>query len=248
MDKKLRVAQISDLHITGVDQEAMNVDVRENFIRVLSSIKQVGVDYLILTGDLCLWEGSTQVYQWIKEQLDETNLPYYIVPGNHDNTHQLASQFGYLDLLTDGELYYYMQLKDYHFIFMDSSKGYISETQLNWLDFQLKKLDDDRAIIFTHHPPMLAEVSYMDNNFPLKNYQELLKVLQDSKKKIDFFCGHYHVEKTIIEHNLHVFICPSTYFQMDHQSQEFQIDHQHIGWRKINILEGKTITNIQLVK
>ncbi|MDW7673816.1 MAG: metallophosphoesterase [Bacillota bacterium] len=246
MNKKITIAQISDIHIPRPDQQVIQGDTRKKFTSILESICQDKPDFLVLTGDLCLWEGSVKVYQWIKERLDQTGLKYYIIAGNHDDVSLLAQVFNYNDRIAEDELYYSAELGNLKVVFLDSSKGSISDKQLNWLQ-QQERIEKQQLVVFTHYPPVRAQVSFMDNNFPLVNQEEVLKALLKDQVTVNYFCGHYHVEKSIVQDSLKVHICPSTYFQMNQQANEFQVEHYYPGWRKIVFEDNKLITNVQYV-
>jgi predicted phosphodiesterase len=42
----------------------------------------------------------------------------------------------------------------------------------------------------------------MDKKYPLKNREEVLKILTKTNQKIAIFCGHYHREEIVEERNI----------------------------------------------
>jgi Icc protein len=81
---ELRIAHICDIHI---DKEGINprgYPVRENFLQILSDVKEQEPNLLVLGGDLCSEVGELAIYSWIKDQLDTLDTPYLVQPGNHD--------------------------------------------------------------------------------------------------------------------------------------------------------------------
>ena len=91
---------------------------------------------------------------------------------------------------------------------------------------------------------LLSKICRYDN-YPLKNYQEVQQMLLDSQREVVVFSGHYHVEKMIDLGRLHVYITPSTFFQIDQESKSFKVDHHKIGIRGIDCLNGTIQTNVR---
>ncbi len=97
------------------------------------------------------------------------------------------------------------------FLFLDTTPGVVSETQLKWLAEKLADLDQP-LVIFMHHPPLFADVPFMDGQHALKNQKAVQEVLFAYRKEITVFTGHYHVEKTLRKRNVVVHITPSLFF------------------------------------
>ena len=68
----------------------------------------------------------------------------------------------------------------------------LSDQQKDWLKQELTKIKGDQ-IIFIHHPPLQANVPYMDNNHALKDQEELQQILVTAAGEVHLFCGHYHI-------------------------------------------------------
>src|SRR5690606_16972493 len=119
------------------------------------------------------------------------------------------------------------------FIFLDTSQNIVDTQQLLWLTSALATLQN--ATIFMHHPPCYSGVEYMDSKHALQNQTELLNILYAHPYSISIFCGHYHIAKELITKNIHVYICPSTYYQINPVGLQFSIGSKTIGFRIINI-------------
>ena len=134
------IAFITDLHVTGIDENAKNVDTRNNFQNILSAIKGVNPDLLIIGGDLCWKAPKMEIYEWIKPQLDQLKIPYEIIPGNHDDVIMMAKCFGMTDVQNNNtsEIYYVKQIGDHNLVFLDTSKGEMSEEQYGFLHMKYK--------------------------------------------------------------------------------------------------------------
>lgn len=234
----MRIVQITDLHIGLEGENTFDVDVRANFLKICQKVRNLAPDYLVVTGDLCFEDADPVIYQWIKQQLDSLEITYDLISGNHDDPVIMAQSFDREHLLADGELYFHRQLESLPYLYLDTTTGKVSEAQLKWLADTLKQHLED-LIIFMHHPPVLAGVPYMDHNYSLQNKEELLELLLDYPQRIDVFCGHYHVDKTVSTVNVNVHITPSCFFQIDQYSESFAVDHYRTALREIVISENQ---------
>ncbi len=114
-----------------------------------------------------------------------------------------------------------------------------------WLAKELSK--EKEAIIFMHHPPILAGVPHMDTKYPLQNRDELVHILYSHPHKINVFCGHYHIAKTIETKNITVNICPSNFYQIDDSCDSFRIAHHNIGFQVISIRKPSIQTDVKWI-
>jgi Icc protein len=240
----MKIIQITDLHIDKENEYPFNIDVRRNFQRILRAARQAKVDHLVISGDLCYDIGDVEIYEWIREQLDLTRISYDVIGGNHDDTMLMSEIFGLQHLVTKNELYFAKKLGKATCLFLDSSRGFHSENQLKWLDRQLKN-GNDNFVIFTHHPPVKADVKFMDTKYALQNISEIQEVLFGYRGFINIFCGHFHVEKSIQRDNILVQITPSTFYQLDQSSLDFKVDHHSIAYRLIDISNQSIKTSVK---
>ncbi len=236
------ICQISDMHITfkkGKTNKA--IDVIVNFEKVLNEVIKITPDLIVLSGDLCFKKSNKKIYAYVKDKMDSCGFPYTVMAGNHDKSNSLADIFGY-SLSPGGDLYYTKEIGHYLLIFADSSRFKISNDQLERISQDLKtKL---KPVLFIHHPPVMANVPFMDRKYPLKNMDVLQRFLARYKGEIPVFCGHYHNDKEFKKGNLSVFLTPSTYFQISSQTGAFEIASSAPGWRNI-ILSRKIKTEVQ---
>ena len=70
------------------------VNTQTHLSRVLSLVRQQrdNVDLLVLTGDLC-HEPTPQNYDRLFATLDDVNIPFIAIPGNHDVTLELDNLY-----------------------------------------------------------------------------------------------------------------------------------------------------------
>jgi len=240
----MRIIQITDLHIGQEGEETFGVDVRTNFLNILAEAKFLNPDYLVVTGDLCYDKGDVAIYQWIKARLDKTELPYQVIGGNHDDVEMMREVFAMDHVVSKKGLYYAMKLGKQTCLFMDSSTGKHSKEQLKWLQRQVYNSEGD-LVIFTHHPPVMAGVKFMDNKYALQDMDQIQPLLLEYKDRIQLFCGHYHVDKSIHFQNLTVHITPSCYIQIQQDTDDFLPDHYQIALRIIDCTHEMIQTTVR---
>lgn len=235
----MRIVQLTDMHIGEEGEETFAVDVRGNFLKALRAIEANPPDHLVLSGDLCYMTGKPVIYEWIGRRLENFPCPVWFISGNHDDSAMLAQAYGLNHLLRGKELYFQATLGEREFLFLDTSTYVVSETQQQWLRDVLKDRTG-RLDVFMHHPPGKVGAPFMDKNYPLRNWAEVQNIFLSYPEEVFVYCGHYHIEKSVHLKNLHIFVTPSTFFQIGQQSSEFEVDHYRIGWREL-VWEGDAL-------
>ena len=237
----MKIVQITDLHIGLEGQDTYNVDVRDNFLQILGEVVFAKPELIVVTGDLCFDLGQKDIYLWIKEKLDNTNIPYLVLPGNHDDAALMMDIFEIDYSHAEDEIYFAKKLNKTTALFLDNSKASHSDNQKKWIKRQLHQADKN-ILVFTHYPPAKCKVTFMDENYCLQDRKELQELFHDYDKNIYLFCGHYHTEKTIHLDNLHIAITPSTYFQIDPNTDDFKVDSYRIGFRLIEVSKNRCMS------
>lgn len=89
-----RIAQLSDLHLTGdFNQTKQDPSVRQ-FLACLGLALSYQPDFLLLTGDL-INNGDKDGYAWLFDTLTQTGVPFVCLAGNHDVTFELGHELPY---------------------------------------------------------------------------------------------------------------------------------------------------------
>lgn len=245
----MKIIQITDQHVGTEEDQPHGVDVRHNFQRLCRRIDVLRPDHLVITGDLCLENGDSEVYRWIKEEVDQLNIPYEVLSGNHDNPCLLADVFGVTADLKEQELYYCRTWEGERFLFLDTTPGSLSSGQLDWVENHLRSGEGRCRVLFMHHPPVIAGVPHMDSKYPLQaRYREALELIfTKAREPVRVFCGHYHHARTIEESYGTVFISPSSYVQINPYSVDFEPEHTTPGFRMIELLGDKLRTSVHFL-
>lgn len=230
-----RIVFVTDLHIGLESDLPRGIDTRKNFTCFLEELKARKPEYLIIGGDLCFMNPEVAVYGWIKEKLDATGIPFFIIPGNHDDPEMIAKIFPGVTLSASKEIFYAKRFKYNNILFLDSSPGKLSEDQFKWLEDQIRLSGHKNIFLVIHHPPILSHSLHMDSAYAFQQADRFVRTCQATPKKNYYiFSGHYHIERYINHGNINVFITPSLFVQIDPDQEKFvPFASQGIGYREI---------------
>lgn len=253
------IIELSDLHLLNDPNKLLNgINTTDSFESVLSLVRQQRdkVDLLILTGDLCQ-EPTKQNYDRLFATLNEVNIPFIAIPGNHDVTLELDGdlpfyQRRHLPVSADARLQNCYRLATPHWdlLLLDTSSeghiyGKIDELSLQWLEKTLAKSDRPCAI-FCHHPMVLVHSKWIDA-YTMVNADRFWEVIMPYLDRIKaLFVGHIHQEMHKIKYGTSVFGCPSTSVQFKPLCDDYTIDNIPPGLRWINLYNnGSLATGIK---
>lgn len=238
----MTIIQITDLHINIPNSNSFGVDCQNSFQKTLNaSVKRYQPDLVVISGDLCQKDPETNVYYYVQGLLNECNVPFHVISGNHDDPGTMTNIFYNREEESD-ELYYTENLMDQKFIFLDTTRGSMSEMQYEWFTEEIKT-QGEGVYVFMHHPPSFGSAIHMDENYSFKEKEKFTALIKNfSDKKFFIFTGHYHNERTIIEDNMTMFITPSTYVQINDVKREMSVDHSKPAYRVIKIDNKKLVT------
>lgn len=228
----LKLAQITDIHIGPHEGLYNDIDVRKKFLTALEHVQNSDVDFIILSGDLAIDFGELEAYQWIKKVMDEQDIPYIVMAGNHDSIDRMSTVFHIEDDVQDGMLYFKRELNGFPIFFLDSEPDLIHIDQLEWLKKECSSLNQD-ALLFIHHPPILSGCQFMDRKYPLRNIPEVQSHLKEINNIEHIFVGHYHTDKIVEFDGKTVYITPATQMRISQTNPDFEMEPQGCGWRYI---------------
>ncbi len=173
---------ITDTHIgfPGADVDLENV--------VNNINKRKDIKFVVVTGDISE-KGKNDELDLAKKILDSLDVPYHIIPGNHDTkwSESGCTEFEYL--WNDDKFAF--NYKGVEHIGMNSgipwrgAGGHFAPDDLHWLDSVLAAVPKNDQIIFYAHHPLDGTI---DNWFDVTN-----KLKQYNIKAI--LVGHGHVNK-----------------------------------------------------
>lgn len=124
--------------------------------RIVKKVQKKGAHKFILyLGDLVRYRNISH-FRWILSELDEKlELPWYMIPGNHEIENRFRKVDKSLYKSAFGPLYYWFSYGNTVFIGLDSSEEKYDDQQLEWLEniFRYVRPHFKYCIIYTHVPP-----------------------------------------------------------------------------------------------
>lgn len=223
------------LALKGENTMKMGADsltILESAIQTANDIKDL--DFVILTGDL-LQDGEPFNLDMMRFQLDQLNVPYYVILGNHDmsvvHAHDAKGPlFPSISKSTfvwafqnrgfkGTEFYWSLEpVKGIQLIGLDSTipgtwGGTIPPKQLKWLDNELSKNKNKLCIPIAHHNFIehTEDDFQTTQNFLVNNAKEVRKIFEKHSRNVQFaISGHHHLVSLKKQNNITYFSNPST--------------------------------------
>lgn len=215
----LRIAVVSDPHVAGDERGTWKMfhRTRERFSATLAEVEALGVDALLLSGDLTK-DGEGENLDWVEAALDEVDVPLLAVPGNHDVMEFPVSAFA--DRFTDDGFPVHLRLDGLDVIGLNSAMSpdggddpeldVVSEDQLDWLEATLPETTD--PIVVSHHnlPGLGAHIGGdgWAPHPPVGNADALLDVLAAHDVPLHL-SGHVHLLSLTRPRGVRGLIAPS---------------------------------------
>lgn len=198
-------AQITDFHLK-CDGQLLR-DVLDSAATLKAAVEHLNgldprPDLVFATGDL-VNHPDKNTYRALRDQLDELEMPVYVLPGNHDDRDMLRETFADLGYLPrDGEfLHYTIEDHRLRFIALDthvvgSVGGEMCARRLAWLEDRLAEEPTRPTVIAMHHPPFVTGLDFMDKHtFQGGDAMEAVVRRYPSVERV--IAGHMHRDITI---------------------------------------------------
>jgi outer membrane protein assembly factor BamB/predicted phosphodiesterase len=184
--KPFRFAFISDTHIGSPNGSA-----EEDLRRTVADINAMDdIRFVVITGDITEL-GTNEELKLAKQILDSLDVPYYIIPGNHDTGWSESGGLSFSKTF-GGDKFHFVS-NGIHFIgcasgpYVRMSDGHVPRSAVNWLAKELKRIGKNEPVIFLNHYPL-------DNG--LDNWYEVIDLLKQ-KNTVLALCGHGHNNRPV---------------------------------------------------
>jgi 3',5'-cyclic AMP phosphodiesterase CpdA len=220
--KQIRVAQISDLHIKTPGRLAYGrVDTAKALERCVAALNAFAPrpDFVVISGDLADTPNREE-YDHLARLLQPLELPFAVVPGNHDSREMMRAVFpGAAFAFPSGALNQRIEIGGLDLMLLDSSvpgkpHGELDAATLQWLDETLALSVDRPALLFLHHPPFLAGIWHMDRQ-NLQNAGKLAEIVSRHARIRLIATGHVHRATLTLFAGVPTTICPAPNHAVD---------------------------------
>lgn len=180
---EFRFAWLTDIHIGA---RTANQDLR---LTVDDINQQPDIDFVIISGDITELDVDGYL-DTAKVILDQLDIPYHLIPGNHDTKWSSSGCTKFEKLWQDEEFSF--RYNGVQFIGFDQGPvmrmgfGYVIPEDIRWLKKELAKLEQqDLPIVIVSHYPLDESVG---------NYREVLKILKNYNIQA-ILHGHGHTNR-----------------------------------------------------
>jgi 3',5'-cyclic AMP phosphodiesterase CpdA len=190
----MRIAQITDPHMTAGPPAPGGYDAAAALAAVLAEVGRLSPDVILLTGDLAA-DGRPEEYRRLRTVLDASPVPMLAVPGNHDDRAAFARELAGSGVRTgEGPGLWLEHDAPVRLIGLDTlgpgDAGILGDAQLAWAADRLARDDPRPLLIFMHHPPFRL-------GLPLDltrcaDGDALARLVERHPRVLGVVCGHVH--------------------------------------------------------
>ena len=194
------LAQLTDTHIKLPGKLAYRkVDTADCLARAVEAMNALdpAPDLVALTGDLVDF-GAAAEYAHLREILASLDMPFLLMPGNHDDRDELRAAFPEHDYLPrSGFIQYALDRGPLRIVALDTvvarrSEGELCAARLAWLDRTLAGAAGRPTVVMMHHPPFVTGIGHMDRMGLLAGREEFAAVIARHPQVERIICGHLH--------------------------------------------------------
>lgn len=234
----MNIVHISDIHFrknyeqSSAGYKGMLAKMQSPLVPLEKCLEEIQskqqIDLLIISGDLTD-DGEAEDYRFLKQVIQNIigDIKVIVTLGNHDIKNNFRE--GWLNESPSEKPYNIIEtFKEFHIISFDSaiyenSNGYVSESQLKWLDQALESKQDKPVILVTHHH-LIEHQSSIPN---LPESQLILDKLQN-KNILCILNGHtHHAYKTKIENIPYYTVVGMSFVGEDIGQQQIQFEEKY---------------------
>ena len=243
MPAPLVILQVTDLHLFPDSGVLMGgVDTENSLQRVLKQAhqKHTDIDTILVSGDL-VQQATESSYQRVYNILKQYSTPTTCLPGNHDDVDLMQQIINSEQINCKKQLIFnYWQLICLNSQKKGSEGGYLSSSELDFLQNALSKNLHLKTIIALHHHPINSGSEWLDT-MTIENSPALFSLLKPYPQVKLISCGHIHQELNHTKNDILVLGTPSTCFQFKPKSIDYKLDTMPPAYRIIKLFADGSI-------
>lgn len=198
------LAQLSDPHVVRPGETYFGTDTERYLTDALAAVARLEprADAVIVTGDL-VHRGTELEYVRFKRIMAGLDLPYYVIPGNHDDRDRMRAvlapeTFG---SCTEPRVRYELEVNGVRLIGLDATgepsfpSASLDPDSLDWFETTLAAAPLAPTIVAVHQPPFRTGLVYLDV-FRYKGAARFRRALERYPNVGRVLCGHIHCVRT----------------------------------------------------
>jgi len=199
----VKLIQLSDLHLVPPGKLTSKVldtnsILEETINEILRKKDYFGkIECVVVTGDVSD-DGSIESYLSAHEKLIKLNVPFLVIPGNHDLRNPMREVFNeHVEFSTHSSQFdWVFKYEETVIVGLDSlvegeNFGFLEKTSLEFLSNQLSIHNGSDIVLLIHHPPIKTGIYFMDK-IGLTNSSDLAECLKVTNHPVRILCGHVH--------------------------------------------------------
>jgi Icc protein len=248
----VRLAQITDLHAGAGWGSRDPLDTLADVIDAIHALPQPP-DAVFVTGDL-VNDGSDAQYAVLEPVLGQLELPFSVLPGNHDDRAGLRRHF---DVGGDGDghdpVQYVVWADPLRVVMLDTTipgqpGGDLDAGRLQWLSQVLEADPEHPTLLAMHHPPFDCGVREMDRIGLAPGARvALAELLEDHPQVVGAIAGHHHRTIAGSIAGRPALAATSTYGQLplDFDAERLTMVSDPIGFAVHTLVDGALVSHVQ---
>jgi len=228
---------MTDTHIPAAGG-ASGEEAAENLRQAVREINLISPKprFCVITGDIAAERGKMGEYASFKRIIAELKIPYFTVPGNHDDSRVFGFTAAKSSAGRGGVLFEHCS---HLYFLLDSSvrgklSGWIDERQFEWLRKELDERPDRPALFFLHHSMGGCSPGKEKPRYPLLNARRFIQFLERYPQVKLVAHGHSH--HSCLRQRKH-FLIMSTMSTANGFSPESDVP----GYRIIEVMKDGTV-------